>query len=374
MRILCAGPTTLTPEVEGAMQGIVTNPDLDPEYEVFHRRVEKKLSRVVGTERPTVIMLGEGMLALEASVCSLMEKGERVLVMTNGVFGAGFADYVKFFGGEAVIYDKDHRHGFDVDELRDFLEEDSDFAIATMVHCETPSGLTNDMRAICRLLKDYGILSIVDCVSSFGGEAIDFDKDGVDMMLSASQKCLSAPTGLSMITISEAAENKMRRRAEPIPSYYMNVLNYMSSQEDFAFPYTMSEHLTYALDKALDRWKERDAVRLHRVYGELTRKLFIEEGFELYPKDSYSDTVTAVVVPEGMTATDLLKRCREKGVFISKGVGPLHDRIFRIGHMGANITEENFRALFHVLDEVFGELGRTTHFSERFEQSGRIDS
>lgn len=367
MRILCAGPTTLLPEVEAAMTDVVTNPDLDPAYEVFHRNVEKRLSAVVKTTRPTVIMLGEGMLALEAAVCSLMEPGERVLVMSNGVFGGGFADYVNFFGGEAVLYEKDHRWGFDLDELKAYLEKDSDFAIATMVHCETPSGLTNDVKAICNLLKDYGILSIVDCVSSFGGEDIDFDAYGVDMMLSATQKCLSAPTGLSMITISEAAEEKMRSRKEPIPSYYMNVLNYMSGQEDFAFPYTMSEHLTGALNKALDLWETRDSVNLHRTYGKMTRELFVKEGFELYPKDSFADTVTAVCLPEGVSATEFLARCRDRGVFISKGAGKLHDRIIRIGHMGANISEENFAALFKVLDAVFGSYGIKTRFAEGFD-------
>ncbi|MDY3118111.1 MAG: alanine--glyoxylate aminotransferase family protein [Peptoniphilus sp.] len=366
MRILCAGPTTLLPEVEEAMTGIVTNPDLDPDYEVFHRKVEARLSAVVKTDRPTVMMLGEGMLALEAAVCSLMEKGERVLVMSNGVFGGGFADYVKFFGGECVLYEKDPRRGFDVGELQAFLETDSNFAIATMVHCETPSGLTNDVKAICHLLKEYGILSIVDCVSSFGGEDIDFDAYGVDMMLSATQKCLSAPTGLSMITISEAAEEKMRTRKEPIPSYYMNVLNYMSGQEDFAFPYTMSEHLTFALDKALDLWEKRDSVRLHKAYGDVVRALFAKEGFTLYPKDSFANTVTAVLLPEGMRATEILAECRKRGIFISKGAGELHDKIIRIGHMGANLSSENFDALFQVLDEVFALYGRDTHFAEGF--------
>lgn len=368
MKILCAGPTTIDPRVEKAMQGIVTNPDLDPEYEKFHRNVEKKLSRVVHTDRPSIIMLAEGMLALEGSVCSLMEPGERVLVLSNGFFGAGFSEFVDFFGGEAVLFEGDFRHGLDVDALRAFLEKDSDFALATMVHCETPSGITNDAAAICKLLKEYGILSIVDCVSSFGGEDIDFDESGMDILLAGTQKCLSAPTGLSILTLSEAAEQKMRNRKTRIPSYYMNLLNYLDVSEDFAFPYTMSEHLTYALNEALDLWQERDSIALHRQYGEITRKAFVDSGFTLYPKDAFSDTVTAVCVPDGMTATEILDRCREKGVMISKGVGELHDGLIRIGHMGSNISEENFRALFTVLDEVFGEAGMAdTRFLETFE-------
>ena len=140
----------------------------------------------------------------------------------------------------------------------------------------------------------------------------------------------------------------------------------MSGQEDFAFPYTMSEHLTGALNKALDLWEMRDSVNLHRTYGKMTRELFVKEGFELYPKDSFADTVTAVCLPEGISATEFLAKCRERGVFISKGAGKLHDRIIRIGHMGANISKDNFAALFKVLDEVFASYGIKTRFAEGF--------
>ena len=159
----------------------------------------------------------------------------------------------------------------------------------------------------------------------------------------------------------------MRSRKEPIPGYYMNVLNYMSGQEDFAFPYTMSEHLTGALNKALDLWETKDSVALHKSYGKMTRALFEKEGFELYPKDSFANTVTAVCLPDGISATEFLAKCRDKGVFISKGAGKLHDRIIRIGHMGANISEENFSALFKVLDEVFASYGIETRFTEGFD-------
>lgn len=98
MKILCAGPTSIDEEVMELMGKSLTNPDIDPEYEKIHRRVEKKISKLLNTDATSFLMLGEGIIGLEAAICNLVEKGDRVLVLNNGVFGAGFADYVKFYG------------------------------------------------------------------------------------------------------------------------------------------------------------------------------------------------------------------------------------------------------------------------------------
>ena len=134
MKILCAGPTSIDDEVMALMGKTLTNPDIDPEYEKIHRRVEKKISKLLKTEATTILMLGEGMIGLEAAIINLVEKGDRVLVLNNGVFGAGFADFVKFYDGEPLIYEDDFRRGFDLEKLKAFLEKDHDFKVATMVH------------------------------------------------------------------------------------------------------------------------------------------------------------------------------------------------------------------------------------------------
>ena len=105
MKILCAGPTSIDKRVMEVMGKSLTNPDIDPEYEKKHRQVEKKISKLLKTEATSFIMLGEGMIGLEGAICNLVEEGDRVLVLNNGVFGAGFADFVKFYGGESYIYD-----------------------------------------------------------------------------------------------------------------------------------------------------------------------------------------------------------------------------------------------------------------------------
>lgn len=363
MKILCAGPTSIDPRVMEVMGKSLTNPDIDPEYEKKHRQVEKKISKLLKTEATSFIMLGEGMIGLEGAIINLVEEGDKVLVLNNGVFGAGFADFVKYYGGQPYIYQDDFRRGFDIEKLKNFLEKNHDFKVATMVHCETPSGITNDVKTICKLLNSYGILTVVDTVSGMGGEEFDFDDYKVDIALGGSQKCISAPTGLTLVTISERAKKAIRERKKPVPSYYMNFENYYAYSDGFAFPYTMNENLTYALDLALDLLFEKDSLALHKKYAEVTREIFERAGFELYAKDSRSNTLTAVIVPEGFIAEDIIGALRKKGILISKGAGDIFEKVFRIGHMGNNISYENFLELYEKLDEVFEELGIKTKVS-----------
>lgn len=363
MKILCAGPTSIDPRVMEVMGKSLTNPDIDPEYEKKHRQVEKKISKLLKTEATSFIMLGEGMIGLEGAIINLVEKGDRVLVLNNGVFGAGFADFVKYYEGVPYIYEDDFRRGFDIEKLKNFLEKDHDFKVATMVHCETPSGITNDVKTICKFLNSYGILTIVDTVSGMGGEEFDFDDYKVDIALGGSQKCISAPTGLTLVTISERAKHAIRDRKKTVPSYYMNFENYYAYSDGFAFPYTMNENLTYALDLAIDLLFEKDSLALHKKYAEVTREIFEKAGFELYAKDSRSNTLTAVMVPEGFISEDIIGALRKKGILISKGAGDIFEKVFRIGHMGNNISYENFLELYEKLDEVFGELEIKTKVS-----------
>ncbi|RVU55883.1 pyridoxal-phosphate-dependent aminotransferase family protein [Anaerosphaera multitolerans] len=362
MKILCAGPTYIDESVMEKMGQSKTNPDLDPNYEKFHRSVERKISKLVNTDARSFIMLGEAILGLEASICSLMEKGEKVLVIYNGFFGEGFASYVEGYGGTAYRYEDDFQRGINLEKLENFLKNHNDFSIATMVHCETPTGITNDIKSICSLLKKYDILTVVDAVSSVGGEFINFDDFNIDVLIAGSQKCISAPVGLTLITISEAAKAKIKNRKSKIPSYYLNFEN----SYDFKgapFPYTFNENLVYALDRALDLVLQRDFVKIHRDYALETREIFTKCGFELFAKDSLSNTLTAVKTPENIKSSDILKGLIKRDIIISKGVAQNAESIFRIGHMGNNISLQNFKELYIALDEVFKELNVKTKAS-----------
>lgn len=216
MKILSAGPTSISKEVMAEMGKIHTNPDLDPSYTEFHRNVEKKISKILKTDATSFLMLGEAIMGLEAAVINIVDKGDRVLVLHNGYFGKGFSEYVEDVGATPVELKFDYRRGIDVEELKKYLEKDSDFKAATFVHCETPFGITNDIEKIGKLLNSYNILSIVDSVSGIGGEEIDFDDYKLDVLIGGSQKVLSAPTGLTTITLSSRAKEEIAKKKSSV--------------------------------------------------------------------------------------------------------------------------------------------------------------
>ena len=133
---------------------------------------------------------------------------------------------------------------------RDFLRDNHDFKVATLVHCETPSGITNPIDRIAPLLHSYGILTIVDSVSAMGGEPLLTDEWKIDITLGVSQKCLSAPPGLTIVSVSDAAWKAMKNRKTPIAGFYCNLRIWENWYEKQWFPYTQPISALHALRKA----------------------------------------------------------------------------------------------------------------------------
>ena len=214
-QIMTPGPTEVRENVRMARALATTNPDLDLQFYEFYKETCEKIGEFLKTKNSIRILSGEGILGLEAACASLTETGDRVLVIDNGIFGEGFADFVKMYGGEVVFFKGDRKCKIDTIELEKFLEKDHDFKYATVVHCDTPSGVLNDIDKICPLLKKNGILTVVDSVAAMGGEDIRVDEWKIDIALGASQKCISAPAGLTLLSISEDAFKSMEQTKEP---------------------------------------------------------------------------------------------------------------------------------------------------------------
>ena len=222
--ILTPGPTKVAENVRMARALETTNPDLDPAFYEFYRVTCAKYSHFLNTANPSFILSGEGILGLEAACASLTEPGDRVLVLDNGLYGKGFADFVKLYGGEPVLYTVDSHAPIAAEPLRAFLKKDSAFKYATLVHCDTPSGMLNDIHTLCPILKEYGILTVVDSVSGMFGNPVDVRKAKIDILCGGSQKALSCPPGLTMVSVSHDAFHAMESRKTPIASFYCNLL------------------------------------------------------------------------------------------------------------------------------------------------------
>ena len=358
-QIMTAGPTQVRENVRMARSLVCTNPDLDREFFDFYKETCELLSKAMHTENRALILGGEGILGLEASCASLTEPGDRVLVIDNGIFGKGFADFVKIYGGEPVLYSVDYRSPVDVTALETYLEGDHNFKYATVVHCDTPSGVLNDVEAISRLFDRYGILTVVDSVAGMFGEPLDLSKSCIDILCGGSQKALSAPPGLTMLWVSDRAFRAMEERKTPIASYYANILAFKNYYEEMFFPYTMPISDINGLRAALDNYLADGTVfDRHRKIAFACRKALTAGGVKLYLKSGWSSTVTVLEVPEGITDEQLLHGMeRDYGIMISGCFDVLAGKVVRIGHMGENAYPDKVADTLAALQGTLEKLG-----------------
>lgn len=353
--LMTPGPTALPPDVRVAMSRPIHNPDVEAEFTDYYQSLLKKLATVYGTDDDVLILGGEGMLGLEASVASLLDQGDEVLCLANGIFGDGFADLVEMHGGQAVVHSVPSGTGFNVDAVTSLVES-NDFTAATMVHCETPTGLLNDLDEITGILQDAGVLTIVDAVSSLGGTSVPMSR--IDVCLGASQKCFSSPPGLSTLSVSDRAWRKIEETEQE--TFYTNLGRWQNVDlepgEAVLLPYTHLISNLYALESALDRLLSEgidDVYERHVMVADQCRKRGRELGLKPYPSspDLYSPTVTAFAV-DGRAGEIQSRLAAEHDVVVATSLGDLANDIVRIGHMGYNADRERVNRTMDALADV----------------------
>lgn len=360
--ILTPGPTMIEEEVRLALARPATNPDLDPAFAAFYREVCSKIQQVWHTASDVLVLSGEGILGLEAAVASVVEPGDKVLCVTNGVFGEGFADFVRRYGGEPVLVGGDYSRPVDPAAVEAALRQNPGIKAATVVHCDTPAGLLNPVAELGPIFHRCGVISIVDAVASAPGDPVFADEWKLDIVLGGSQKCLSAPPGLTLLSVSPAAWAAMERRRRPIPGFYANLLEWKRMWlGDGVFPYTPPVSDIMGLNAALDAvLAEGPAFSgRHRRIAAATRAALRQAGFQVYPVEgAEANTVTALVVPAGVDEAALRRHLWEKyGVMIAGSWGRLAGRVWRIGHMGANARVERVLTCLLALDQACRDLG-----------------
>lgn len=353
-KIMTPGPTQVRDNVLNARAQVRSNPDIDPVFFDFYRETCSMISSLLNSKHETLILGGEGILGLEAACASLTEPDDRVLVVDNGIYGKGFADFVHLYGGNPVLFTTDYRQPVKPEELRSFLMKDHNFKYATLVHCDTPSGVLNDIGSLCPILYEFGILSVVDSVSGSFGEAIYVDESHIDILCGGSQKAVSAPPGLTFITISPQAKNVMKSRTTPIASFYANLMVFEDYYEKLWFPYTMPIHDIYGLRQAIENIRmDPGILKRHQLIAKATRWALESAGLSLFLKEGHSSTVTVVCVPTQTTVTAILERMKQQhGIMIAGSFDFLDGQVLRIGHMGENANEADMVLTLEALQET----------------------
>jgi aspartate aminotransferase-like enzyme len=325
------------------------NPDVEPAFVDLYDDVRAKLERVYGTDDDVVVMGGEGILGLEAAIASTVAPDDDVLCVSNGLYGDGFADFVENYGGDPTLVGADYTDPLDVEGVTATLE-DGDYEVATMVHCETPTGALNDIEPVLERLAEHDVLTIVDAVSSLGGTPVPTEH--IDIALGASQKAFSSPPGLTTVAVSDPAWERVEAR-DPT-SLYTNLLPWRDTSD--GFPYThlvanvaaLDESLSILLEEGVDAVYER-----HETVAAHCRDRASDLGLDLYPEPERSaPTVTALHVP-GEAERVQRTLAEDHDVVLATGLADLADDVLRVGHMGYNADVDK---VDHVMDALASVL------------------
>ena len=304
------------------------------------------------------VFTGSGSIAMETSVLSLLEEGDKVLSIETGHFGQRFSMMAEIHGTNVKRMTSKEGHHVDYDLLDSTLRKGG-FKAVLFTHVDTSTSIMNDPAEVCKISQDNGALAICDSVCGIAGAPLDFDQSKADIVLTGSQKAIAAPPGAALLAVSKKAYELIQSRKTPIRSYYMNLLRWKPIMDDpKIYLTTPAVQVMLALREALlevkregleNRWKRHDTMAEAFRAGLETLNLK-----PMPDNDSRAPTVTAFCVPKGKSV-EIQEALRTRyGIHVATGFGDYRDYMLRVGHFG-NISATDVLALVGALEFIMNE-------------------
>jgi alanine-glyoxylate transaminase/serine-glyoxylate transaminase/serine-pyruvate transaminase len=341
------GPSCVSDEVYAAIAK-PTLGHLDSYFIKIMDAVKKDMQILVGTgNKLTMPMSGTGSAGMETCFVNLVEPGDRVLVLTNGVFSKRMEDVAGRLGAKVDVLEFEWGTPVVPEMVKEQLDKGS-YAIVAVVHAETSTGVANPIEAIGKLVKPTGALFLVDCVASLGGMPVTMDDWGVDALYSGTQKCLSCPPGLAPVSFSDKAVEKLKNRKNKVPNWYLDlsmIMNYWEGQNR-AYHHTAPINMIYALYAAQRLVLDEGLPAVYARHREMQEKLRLgleKMGLSICVQKEFRLPMLSVVnIPQGAEDAKVRTRLRtEHGIEIGGGLGPMAGKIWRIGLMGHTARPAN---------------------------------
>src|SRR6266704_2687469 len=332
------GPTTVPPVILAEMARPMIN-HRGPEFAAIMRRVTARLQYFFQTSSPVLTYPASGTGGQESTIANLFSPGDHVVVITIGSFGNRLANIADAYGLQVSRIEFPWGQAADPDIVEARLKTLKPFRGVLMTHNETSTGVMNDVQTLTSLVRQLApdTLIAVDAVSSLGCVPIEMDPWDIDVVFTGSQKGWMTPPGLMMIAASPRAWEA--NRTARLPCFYFDWAGARKMLEIGQHPTTPPVSIFYALDLALEMMlaEGREAIfERHQRTADYVRWRAKEMGLQpLADHERASNTVTAVLTPEGIDTKALLKKLREQDhVVFAGGQGPLDGKIFRVGHLG----------------------------------------
>ncbi len=358
------GPSDVGPRVLEALSR-PTIGHLDPAFVGMMDEMKELLKYAFQTKNElTMPVSAPGSAGMETCFVNLVEPGEKVIICSNGVFGGRMKENVERCGGVAVMVQDDWGRAVDPQKLEDALKANPDTKVVAFVHAETSTGALSDAKTLVALAHKHGCLTIVDAVTSLAGVALKVDEWGIDAIYSGTQKCLSCTPGLSPVSFSQRALEKIKNRKTKVQSWFMDlnlVMGYWGAATKRAYHHTAPINALYGLHEALVILQEEG---LENSWARHQKNhLALRAGLEamglqfVVPVAERLPQLNAITIPEGVDDAAVRSTLlNDYQLEIGAGLGLMSGKAWRIGLMGYASNPRNVLICLGALDDVLGRM------------------
>lgn len=359
MVLLNPGPVM----VSDAVRKCLMQPDMchrEPEFSEILSRVRQKLLFVFGgtKEYCTMVLTGSGTASLDATLSSVVKRDKKILVIVNGGFGERLEQIATTYNMQKEVLRYNWGEPPQIEQVAKLLEEDKGIDVVAMCHQETSTGMINPVRKVGELCKKYQRTLVVDAISSLGGEKLSVTEDNIDFCISSANKSIASFPGLSFVC---AKRDKLDSTKDNRRTFYLDLYTHFYNEEILnGPPFTPAVQIFFALETALDELIAEgidNRINKYKTLAETIRNGLAKLGLELFlPPQHRSNTVTSVLLPQGISFEALHNELKAKGFIIYAGKGPLSEKTFQVANMGALTTEDiyKFLAAFEASLMTFG--------------------
>ncbi len=347
------GPTPCPPEVLKAISKQMIN-HRGKEFAEILNHVTTKLKQFFQTKGDVFLLTGSGTGGMEAAVVNTLSSGDKVLATSNGFFGERFTELATEFGAEVKPLTFEWGKPVDPEAVRQALKADPEIKAVLVTHNETSTGLTNDLKSISAVAKEFDKLVLVDAISSLGSIDLPVDAWQCDVVVTASQKGWMVPPGLAMVSVSDKAWQAHAKAK--MPRYYWDFTKAKKYLEIGQTPWTPAVSVFFGLAASLDILLSEGLPNIfarHARIAQLARDGVKANGLSLFPEEKYaSNVITAIKASDKLNVAKLLQILHmEYNIVLAGGQDKLAGKIFRIGHLGW-ITEKDMKQILQALKEV----------------------
>ncbi|MEW5821224.1 MAG: alanine--glyoxylate aminotransferase family protein [Cyanobacteriota bacterium] len=337
--LMIPGPT---PTPESVLLALAKHPigHRTPEFSKIFEEVTEGLKWIFQTKQDVYTFASSGTGAMEAAIYNTINSGDKILCLVGGKFGQRWGEIARMKGAIVDTLDVEWGKPLNVNSLKDILDADKnkEYKAVCITHNETSTGVTNDLESIAKVVKEHGALIIVDAITSLGAIDLPFDKWGIDIAASGSQKGFMLPPGLAFIALSDKAWKAVEQCNSP--GYYFNLVAAKKNLLKNTTPYTPAVNMFVALKIALNMMQDEgleNIFKRHATLAACVRAAVPPMGLKLFVDDvnARSNSITAICPPEGLNADDFRKSVKKHfDISMAGGQDHLKGKIFRIGHLG----------------------------------------